>query len=293
MFIFGEHARELISPETALAFAKYLCEPPQRHKKSVNNILNTIELVIFPNVNPLSRQRVESGEYCLRTNENGVDLNRNWKDHWESDETLKDTDIYSGAAPFSEQETNILKNFVSSFRPHLFLTVHSGALGLLAPYAYTEITPSGAENVIQMMSTLQNDCPACGLGSVSSTLHYRCPGTCLDYVYDTLRTPYAMAFEIYDGVHNQKTFKVDGFAPLNMKKMYTPNEKRKEKFPLHDLSILDEQCLRQFNPTHPTTYKSTIQRWNSIYRKMLSLTVIDYEKENQKRKKNHDSEKDN
>jgi len=25
---------------------------------------------------------VEAGEYCLRVNENGVDLNRNWDSHW-------------------------------------------------------------------------------------------------------------------------------------------------------------------------------------------------------------------
>ena len=34
------------------------------------------------NVNPKSRMEVENGNYCLRTNENGVDLNRNWDAHW-------------------------------------------------------------------------------------------------------------------------------------------------------------------------------------------------------------------
>jgi hypothetical protein len=35
------------------------------------------------NANPNSRQRVESGEYCLRENENGVDINRNYDAHWQ------------------------------------------------------------------------------------------------------------------------------------------------------------------------------------------------------------------
>lgn len=35
------------------------------------------------NANPLSRQKVEGGEYCLRENENGVDINRNYDAHWE------------------------------------------------------------------------------------------------------------------------------------------------------------------------------------------------------------------
>jgi hypothetical protein len=34
------------------------------------------------NLNPVSRMRVENGEYCLRLNENGVDLNRNYDAHF-------------------------------------------------------------------------------------------------------------------------------------------------------------------------------------------------------------------
>jgi hypothetical protein len=35
------------------------------------------------NGNPLSRTKVEKGDLCLRSDENGVDLNRNWDIHWE------------------------------------------------------------------------------------------------------------------------------------------------------------------------------------------------------------------
>lgn len=34
------------------------------------------------NANPISRSKVEGGEYCLRENENGVDINRNYDAHW-------------------------------------------------------------------------------------------------------------------------------------------------------------------------------------------------------------------
>ena len=30
-----------------------------------------------------SRAKVEAGEFCRRTNEDGVDLNRNWDEKWE------------------------------------------------------------------------------------------------------------------------------------------------------------------------------------------------------------------
>jgi hypothetical protein len=35
------------------------------------------------NANPEARQIVESGSFCLRENENGVDINRNYDAHWE------------------------------------------------------------------------------------------------------------------------------------------------------------------------------------------------------------------
>ena len=42
------------------------------------------------NANPISRAKVEEGEYCLRENENGVDINRNYDSHWEyNDDDLK------------------------------------------------------------------------------------------------------------------------------------------------------------------------------------------------------------
>ena len=43
---------------------------------------------------------MESGDYCLRTNEHGVDINRNWDDHWEPNDN---TETNSGSFPFSEK----------------------------------------------------------------------------------------------------------------------------------------------------------------------------------------------
>lgn len=63
-FLFGEHARELISPETGLLFLKQICN-------SKSQILEKYEIQIVLNANPLSREKVEKGEYCLRVNENG------------------------------------------------------------------------------------------------------------------------------------------------------------------------------------------------------------------------------
>jgi len=52
-----------------------------------------------------------------------------------------------------------------------------------------------------MMDILRNMNPKycdCDIGSAAEELNYLCPGTCLDYAYDVVKTPYSLAWEIYD-----------------------------------------------------------------------------------------------
>ena len=79
--LFGEHARELISPETGLNIAKAVCGRADTTVDMQENLKHFNYHMVL-NANPASRRKVEEGEYCLRVNENGVDLNRNWDDHW-------------------------------------------------------------------------------------------------------------------------------------------------------------------------------------------------------------------
>ena len=76
--LFGEHAREFISPETGLHFVKKLCSDDI----SVKNVKSSFQLKMVVNANPHSRVKAEQGDFCLRENENGVDINRNYEAHW-------------------------------------------------------------------------------------------------------------------------------------------------------------------------------------------------------------------
>lgn len=69
--LFGEHPRELISTELGFKFIKEACNG------YLSGLLEIAEIMIVLNANPKSRSRVENGEFCLRTNQNGVDINRN------------------------------------------------------------------------------------------------------------------------------------------------------------------------------------------------------------------------
>lgn len=80
--LFGEHAREMISPEAGLALVERICSLAPEDAL-LAKMLENYHMRFVLNANPASRIRVENGDYCLRVNENGVDLNRNWDAHWE------------------------------------------------------------------------------------------------------------------------------------------------------------------------------------------------------------------
>jgi len=132
--LFGEHARELISPESGLHFIKSLCGETGLKERAAK-ILQDSEFQIVVNGNPESRKHVETGDFCLRVNPNGVDLNRNWDEEWQPTTVMDSVDTNPGPSPFSEPETQIFKELVSNYRPTNFLTVHSGTKGgrLLMP----------------------------------------------------------------------------------------------------------------------------------------------------------------
>lgn len=74
----------MISPETGLHMLKQLCGEENNDQVDIKQLLKHNEFRLILNANPSSRKVVEDGSYCLRTNENGVDLNRNWDAHWKA-----------------------------------------------------------------------------------------------------------------------------------------------------------------------------------------------------------------
>merc|ERR1719326_2152201 len=196
--LFGEHARELISPESGLHFIKSLCGETGL-KDRAQAILQDSEFQIVVNGNPESRKHVEQDDFCLRVNPDGVDLNRNWDEKWQPSAALDPVDTNPGPSPFSEPETQVFKDLVSSYKPSNFLTIHSGTKGMYMPWAY-DMQHLATRNQAAMMKILQDldkDHCECPFGAAGKEVGYPCPGTCLDWVYEKLKTPYVFAFEIY------------------------------------------------------------------------------------------------
>merc|ERR1719213_1619222 len=74
------------------------------------------------------------------------------------------------------------------------------------PWAW-DVTDTADWNQERMLSVLR-DLDAkycqCPYGGAGKEVGYACPGTCLDWIYDELKTPYAFAFEIYAHPMNDK-----------------------------------------------------------------------------------------
>ena len=233
--ICGEHPRELISVEVCLDLLLQILHSP--------DILNTTSIRIILNANPEARKQVESGSYCLRTNLNGVDINRNWDTYWQPADCSKVIDC-PGSQAMSEPQVLEINQLLATAPPDIFLTIHSGSYGILTPFAYTEMEelPKDIGNMITVLSEIAEELPDIEVQEAASALHYTCPGNILDYVYSNYSPRLAAVFEVYSYNSPFSSF----ISPSN-------------------------DCFSIFNPDDLATYREVIDQWNSALLRLLSF----------------------
>ncbi len=147
VYMGNHHAREHLSLEVPLLFAKYLVE--HQRDLEISQLLEIRDIWILPMINPDGAEfDVSTGAYkWWRKNrrENGdgtfgVDLNRNYSYEWGTGGADPDTssETYLGPTPFSEPETQAVRDFI---RAHLNLKVllsfHTFSELILYPWGYT------------------------------------------------------------------------------------------------------------------------------------------------------------
>lgn len=149
LFFALTHAREHLTVEMALEIIRmftggYGADP------ALTNLVNTRELWVLPNVNPDGGEYdVETGRYRYwrknrRPNADssyGVDLNRNYGYNWGccgGSSAWPSSDLFRGTGPFSEPETQVVRDFVLA-HPDITaaITFHTYAELILYPYGYT------------------------------------------------------------------------------------------------------------------------------------------------------------
>ncbi len=117
------HAREVISPEVLLYFMDYLVTEYNAENARIQSILASRQLWFVPIVNPDGHVYVFETEPLWRKNRRdnadgtfGVDLNRNYSYKWgydnEGSSPVTSEWNYRGPGPFSEPETDAIRNFL-------------------------------------------------------------------------------------------------------------------------------------------------------------------------------------
>ena len=87
------------------------------------------------NCRPLSP--IEDNVPCVarQQNDNGVDINRNYGENWggPGTESMQNSLVYHGTGPFSEPETESIRQWLSSLQPTLLITNHTFTGLILRP----------------------------------------------------------------------------------------------------------------------------------------------------------------
>ena len=147
IFMGNHHAREHLSLEVPFLLIRHLLD----HKKdqAISELLNSRDIWVIPMVNPDGAEYdIEKGNYRWwrknrRDNRDGtfgVDLNRNYSYKWGTGGSDDDTssEVYMGPEPFSEPETQSIRDFVKShLNTKILLSFHTFSELILYPWGHT------------------------------------------------------------------------------------------------------------------------------------------------------------
>ncbi|XP_011880856.1 PREDICTED: carboxypeptidase B-like [Vollenhovia emeryi] len=138
----GIHAREWISPASVTYIIDYLVENSENLKT---------DYYILPVVNPDGYEYTFVSDRLWRKNRRkgfncaGIDLNRNFGYRWGGKGTSKNMchDTYPGNKPFSEPETEAIRNFFEASLANFkaYLSFHSYGQYILYPWGYDQRLP--------------------------------------------------------------------------------------------------------------------------------------------------------
>ncbi len=148
VFMGGHHAREHLSVELPIAYIKYLITEYKNQNAQIVALLNSRDVHFIPVVNPDGMEfDISTGRYKMwrknrALNSNGtygVDLNRNYGFGWGTGGSSKNpnSETFMGTQPFSEPETQAIKNFVEAHANiTILLSFHTFSELILYPWGH-------------------------------------------------------------------------------------------------------------------------------------------------------------
>ncbi|KAJ8721065.1 hypothetical protein PYW08_006530 [Mythimna loreyi] len=207
----GMHAREWISPPTVTWVIKKLTEDVTEP-----DLLNYFDWILMPIANPDGYNFTFFGRRLWRKNRSmnfpndnfcpGVDGNRNFNIAWNTVGTEEDpcSGIYAGNGPFSEIETQVVRNIIMEHisRIALYLSMHSFGSLILHPWSHNLTLSYNYDNLAKVGHAIANAFfehgpdifPPFIVGSTSELL-YLCSGSSTDYGHH-IGVPLAYTIEL-------------------------------------------------------------------------------------------------
>ncbi|CAG9799906.1 unnamed protein product [Chironomus riparius] len=203
----GIHAREWHSRNLAL---NILYQLGKEAELGVNGILFNVSFIIIPNLNPDGYAYSYSRDKNWRKNRRpvsnvcyGVDGNRNYDIEWTNGELEKNPcgDIYKGPEPFSEVETQIVRDILTNYKDQCFLyiSIHTFGNKILYPPGYST-QPHARKHLLHRVATTgvkavyERTGTRFGADQSGSGLYVAAGGSD-DYAMDVLGIPFAYTFE--------------------------------------------------------------------------------------------------
>jgi len=220
-----QHAREWIGVMVDMYIAtQFLSQYPSN--ATIKSLLDTYEFVFVPMSNPDGYNITWTTSRLWRKNARvisgsvrGVDLNRNWSVGWGLNSGSSGTstnDTYRGSAPFSEPETQVLRNYALSI-PKLVASIdfHSYSQLVLRPWTYQYVLPDGIAGFDRIGNSMVNAIAASTGASYEyggPDILYLASGTAPDWFFGTTGA-LALTIELRDTGQNGFVLPVSQIVP--------------------------------------------------------------------------------
>lgn len=121
--------------ELAYAFIDYFVAQPEQLPANVTLTLIPVanpdgQMAVMGKIGRFSPTDITNDTTIGRLNANLVDLNRNWDCQWQAQATWGIRQVSGGTTPFSEVETVLLRDYLTTLMPDLVIFYHSAADGV-------------------------------------------------------------------------------------------------------------------------------------------------------------------
>lgn len=196
------HAREAESLSQLIFYMWYLLENYSTDAE-IQYLINNTEMYFIPCVNPDGYVYNEStnpnggGMWRKNRRDNGdgtigVDLNRNYGDHWGYDDNGSSpdpaNDTYRGTSGFSEIETQAVRDFCNDHQFKLALNNHTYSNLLIYPYGYIASTLTPDSSLFSAYAKRMTKCSGFMYGTGDQTVGYLVNGDSDDWMYSEQTT---------------------------------------------------------------------------------------------------------